>query len=364
MTLILKTDDLVASPGRALSAKQYCVALLSAYIAVFCGIAAINLVVDPYGVFGTDILAPNNVNERFAKIYHLDVHHGEYDTYIFGSSTVGQTAPSIVEKYLPGNRAYNLYVTNGDISDYVAMLKYMLRRQFSVKAVIIQLDPDDFLRPASADQNDYARRQLPRVSGEPTLKFYSDYLFSFSPNYITEKIQANLGYRTDGRDVSHSGTWRNIPAEKMSPAEWILQDPTFKLNVAREYKGDNLVAKLTQLQEFLSLARGNGCATIVMTQASNHKAMDYLDVAAYVSFLSGVANLTDYWDFGGYNSITNNDENYYDIHHARPAIAALMLARIFGDESVAVPPDFGVFVTRNSVEGIVQARRQNVVNAK
>jgi hypothetical protein len=154
MTLISKTGDLAASPRRALSAKQYCFALLSAYIAIFFGIAAINLAVDPYGVFGTDILAPNNVNERFAKIYHLDAHHGEYDTYIFGSSTVGLTAPSIVEKYLPGNKVYNLYVTNGDISDYVAMLKYMLRRQFPVKTVIIQLDPDDFLRPASAVQDD------------------------------------------------------------------------------------------------------------------------------------------------------------------------------------------------------------------
>jgi hypothetical protein len=244
MNVISKTKPSGVSRWQAPTARTYGFALVGAYLAMLGIMAAVNFLVDPYGVFKTDLLIANNVNERFAKIYHLDLHRSDYDTYIFGSSTVGLTSPSVFERYLPGSKVYNLYVSNGDMSDFVVMLRYMLRRQYIVKTVVLQLDPDAFLRPAAATRDDHSRRQLPQVSGEPQLKFYTDYLFSFSPKYLWEKIVANLQHRPYGIDVDHSGTWRNAAAERVAPGDWAALEPSFKFKAGSEYKGESLAPSL------------------------------------------------------------------------------------------------------------------------
>jgi len=339
--------------------SKYSWMLSAFYVLMLAFIALVNILVDPYGVFRSNFFVPTNVNERFSKIYHLDDKNADYDTYILGSSTAGLIRPASLVRYLPGAKVYNLYVSNGDIVDYDILLKYMLKRRFPIKTILLQLDPDAFLRPST--NIDYSRRHLPQVSGEPWINFYTDYLFSFSPTYVWEKIDASLERRQSWLDVEKTGTWRNIPAEGIDPHEWSKREPTFSLKVASEYKGENLPSKIALLEDFLSLAKRENIKVLIMTQASNHIEMNYWDIPAYLKLLSEISKVTNFWDFGGYNSVTKNNDNYYDIHHARPEISQLMLADVFGESAASIPSDFGVFITAMNADTVIADRARNLL---
>jgi hypothetical protein len=343
-----------------MGATKYCYALAFMYCAAILLIALVNLLVDPYGLFGSRILTPNNVNERFAKIYYLDKHRTEYSTYLFGSSTIGLMSPRTLDQYLPTEKAYNLYVSNGSMADYALLLNYFIKNRYPIKVIILQLDPDAFLKNDDSRGVDYSRRNLPEVTGESASMFYIDYLLSFSPQYIWEKLAANMRHAPYVLDVTDTGTWRNSVAEGMSPHEWTKIEPTFGRKVAPEYKGEDLDKNISELRQFVVAADENHIKVLLLTQATNHVAMGYLEEKAYLRFLSKVAEIEGYWDFGGYNTITSNDDNYYDIHHARPAIADLMLGRMFGDKTAPIPKDFGIWIDKYNAASTVDARRENI----
>ena len=54
--------------------------------------------------------------------------------------------------------------------------------------------------------------------------------------------------------------------------------------------------------------------------------------------------MTDYWDFT-YSSVSWEPRYFYDSTHFRNAVGDMALARMFGDDSVYIPEDFGAYVT-------------------
>ena len=72
-------------------------------------LAGFNVAVDPFGVFGDKIFDwyayDMTQNPRIAKIAYLDEHHGEYDSYIIGSSKTSSYSVEKLNEYT-GARFY------------------------------------------------------------------------------------------------------------------------------------------------------------------------------------------------------------------------------------------------------------------
>ena len=65
-------------------------------------------------------------------------------------------------------------------------------------------------------------------------------------------------------------------------------------------------------------------------------------------FYARLAEVTDYWDFS-YSSVSFEPRYFYDETHFRECVGDMALARMFGDESVYIPEDFGAYVTADNV---------------
>ena len=67
-------------------------------------IAAFNIIVDPFGVFGDRFFNWYSYNmtqeTSVAKIAYLERHHEEYDSYILGSGSASAYLPETLEQYL------------------------------------------------------------------------------------------------------------------------------------------------------------------------------------------------------------------------------------------------------------------------
>lgn len=66
------------------------------------------------------------------------------------------------------------------------------------------------------------------------------------------------------------------------------------------------------------------------------------------AFYKKLNEITGFWDFT-YSSISKDPRYFYDPAHFRSAVGKMMLARIFEDDSVYIPDDFGVYIEQNKL---------------
>lgn len=74
---------------------------------------------------------------------------------------------------------------------------------------------------------------------------------------------------------------------------------------------------------------------------------NYPDYKKWLGMLVGVFG--EVYDFMGINSVTNNPENYADLHHFYPDIGTMIAKRITG-RGDGVPEDFGIRVTSQNLQ--------------
>lgn len=100
-----------------MSTKKWVVVLCSAVFLFLTLYTAINVIVDPFGVFGDHIFNwysyNQSVNPKAAKIAYLDRHFKEYDSYILGSSAASFINPEELNGYTDAS-FYNLFTYGSD----------------------------------------------------------------------------------------------------------------------------------------------------------------------------------------------------------------------------------------------------------
>ena len=170
-------------------------------------IALLNYFIDPFGIFQTKLLTKSkSFNERVVKIDYLNAHKKRYNSFMFGSSTMGTTDPKVLEKYVTGSRFYNLTCSSSNMYDFKVLLKYLLKEKFDVKNLYMQIDLITMCEygkhPNPAQKDHYA------LTGESVWKFYLEYLTMFPFEALKAKIMLFLeDANATEFDVENTGMW-------------------------------------------------------------------------------------------------------------------------------------------------------------
>lgn len=322
--------------------------------ALICGF---NVLVDPFGIFGDSLFnwyAYNMTqNPRAAKIVYLDKNHVNYDSYIIGCSKTGSYSTEILNEYYNGARFYNMLMYGGDMYDIELTAKYILDN-YKVKNIVINMGLEETVRYDT--QADEMKGNLhAKVDGSSQLAYYSKYIFA-NPSYSINKITSWLEdeYLVNENDVfvPESGTYDKSvrDVERISGLdEFLSVYPSFKTVLKKE----RLDAKddcLGSIQRIKKMCDENDASFMLIISPIFHTEMDVYDKDQLEQFLTSLSQITDYWDFSGYNSISFDPRYFYDPYHFRNAVGDMALARIFGDDSKYVPEDFGQYVTAENIE--------------
>jgi peptidoglycan/xylan/chitin deacetylase (PgdA/CDA1 family) len=322
--------------------------------ALICGF---NVLVDPFGIFGDSLFnwyAYNMTqNPRAAKIVYLDKNHVNYDSYIIGCSKTGSYSTEILNEYYNGARFYNMLMYGGDMYDIELTAKYILDN-YKVKNIVINMGLEETVRYNT--QADEMKGNLhAKVDGSSQLAYYSKYIFA-NPSYSINKITSWLEdeYLVNENDVfvPESGTYDKSvrDVERISGLDDFLSVyPSFKTVLKKE----RLDAKddcLGSIQRIKKMCDENDASFMLIISPIFHTEMDVYDKDQLEQFLTSLSQITDYWDFSGYNSISFDPRYFYDPYHFRNAVGDMALARIFGDDSKYVPEDFGQYVTAENIE--------------
>lgn len=328
-------------------------------------VAVINFAVDPFSVFQTHVLKRDfQINERFLKIRYLENHHQKFDSYMFGSSRIATTEPAVIEKYLPGAHFYNMTCADANLYDYLLHLKYFLKEHYKIKNIYMQIDIGDMF---SYGQNgsDYMRKFHPDVTGGSLTRFYVGYLLGYFPQNVIGKIEQNIEKRNGYEYHWDRGTWSEPEKEKEileDCSEYVLHEPTFHAKQKRMKRFSTIDKSIQALKEICDLCDKNGIKLYLFTTPHNKNMMDSFDTEDYLTFLTRLAEVRDYYDFSGYNTVTLDDCNHYESSHYRPIVGQMIAARIFRDTTVPLPADFGFLVTKRSVDGHIEKLRKQIEN--
>ena len=328
--------------------------VLSFTIINFMLLGLVNYVVDPFRVFGSDVLPYQvQMNERFVKIEHLKKNHQNFNAYLFGSSRIGTTEPKLIEKYVANSKFYNFTLSSGNLHDYQVHLEFFLKEKYPIETLYLQIDLDD-MSIYGQEESNYLCKLHPEVNNESTTLYYMKYLFGFFPLNTRIKIKDNIHTQKSKRRHIEKGTWTLRAKEERllkSCDEYVKTVSSFNTKNRRLRKYTTEKKSMQSLREIVDLCHKNNIKLYVFTSAHNQNKMDTFLLEDYYAYLTDISDITSFYDFTGYNSVTKNNCNYYEMSHYRPKVAELIAARIFNDKSLDVPSDFGKYIKKGSMRG-------------
>lgn len=323
--------------------------------------AGLNAFINPYGVFESPTIEklnqakPDKLNNmRMFKA--VEVSRLKPNMVFLGSSRtdygMNPQHPALTQQ----QPAYNLGLGASNTQEMRLYLEHVLART-DVDLVVIGLD--EFMFNTHNDQNvQFERYQLggrgltlrDAVNTTFSLDAFSASLENLStsrqyPDYVSYSPQGQLNLRPLDLDPSATdyrfGKSLSVYFESF-PQPYALSQ-----------------ANLAELQKIIEIAQRENIDLRFYISPSHATRYEAIRTAghweAYEQMKREIAQITPFWDFSGYNSITKESispemQNYIDDSHYRSEVGDLVLNKLLDYQSETVPQDFGVWVTSDNVE--------------
>ena len=340
--------------------KRWLLIFFAALLAGAAVLAAFNVAVDPFGVFGDKLFHwyayDMTQNPRVAKIAWLDENHGDYNSYVIGSSKASSLSVETLNAYT-GDSWYNMTWYGGDLLDELQLTAYILEN-YQVDNILLTIDPECANLYNEGAQSDLKACMHGKVCGENPLLFYGRYLFA-NLSYAWDKLSSwfDAGYLPDASTVY-------VPETGCYDKTLRDASPIGDMASYLEYEGmattmgtcdmEHMDEAIDAIRQIKQLCEQYG-ATFTMVGVP----VSEVELSAYPregveEFWTRAAQIDDFYAFWGDNAVNRDLRYFYDVQHFRNSAGEMVLATLFGDESVYVPKGFGLLTTADNVDQVIQ----------
>ena len=326
---------------------------------LICGIVicGFNYLIDPFGVFGDRFLKWHSYNmannPRIAKIAYLDQYHKNYDSYVIGGSKSSPISPTLLNKYYKGASFYSMLMYGGDFFDYEKTMYYLIDN-YDVKNIVIHKSMHEishYNQPDAVINSELSAK----VTGGSLPKFYLRFL-TLNLKYSFKKIEGLFRRQIDPFQYSQIKPEDGAYDKARSDAEIIggLEDflrryPNFNMDLPK-VSGSAINENAAALKRMKEYCEKRDISFLFITGATYYKEMEKYNLKEVIAYWKKLTEITDFWDFTGYTYISYDARNFYDNMHYRTHVGKMMLARIFGNDSIDIPVDFGHYTTKENVD--------------
>ncbi len=336
--------------------KKWMTAFLITCVAVCSLYALINALVDPFGIFGDKLLSYSEYsmteNPRIAKIGYLDRNHEKYDSYVIGCSKSSSIPTEALNKYYNAS-FYNMIMYGGDLYDIEKTAEYIIKN-YTAKNIVVVIGLEE-ARAFNSEADPTKGNLHAKVDESPALPFYLKYLF-LNPEYSKAKLEAyfNRSYLISPKEVfiPETGTYnksRRDAAKIPRLDKYLAENPDFTAPTWYNPIPDaDLCAE--SLGRIKELCYENGISLTVIASPVYQKELECYKSEEIISYYKKIAEKVDFWNFSGYSDITGEARYFYDSMHFRNCVGEMMLARMFSDNTVFVPDNFGRYITRHNAD--------------
>ena len=343
-----------------MSAKKWLLALAVTIAALFALLCAFNWAVDPFGIFGDKFLDwysyDMTQNPRASKIAYLDEHHEDYDSYIIGCSSTSSYPVETLNKYY-GASFYNMIMYGADMKDVEDEARYIIEN-YTCKNLIVNVYIDNGLYyNVESDPLTYSMHA--KADGSSTLLYYLRYLLA-KPTYAIDKLVSykNDTYLKQSFDAFNesSGAYdkKARDAEGIGDIQSYLDAYPEFVNYPQSTQTMSAVEDTCEsLRRIKQLCSDRGINFTVVCAPVYWEYFDDFSREDVTYFYTSLADVTDFWDFT-MSSVSYEMRYFYDTTHFRNCVGDMAIARMFGDDSVYIPEDFGHLATAENIDEIIE----------
>jgi hypothetical protein len=323
-------------------------------------VALINIVVDPFYIFRTPFFRVQaQINDRYAKIEFLKKEKGRFNSYIMGSSRMLHTYPDVIGKYIPAAKFYNLATVFGTMYEHLLHVKYFIENGYPVKNLYVGLDMDFYSVAILHDYKDCRLKLHRDVLDKNPIDFYWSYVSTLQREDVKQKLRVNFGKKASFKyEIEKDGALALEPGADNTRVFFENPASADKIRI----KDECLKGNLESLRELMVLCKKHHINLILFITPYRKDLMGCFVEEDYITVLRDLFKITPIWDFSGYNSVTMDNENYHDFSHYKPSVSRLIAARIFHDQTLTVPKDFGIWVTEKNIDAHLENVRTGFKN--
>lgn len=344
--------------------------LIILFLIAIIPVASFNYFIDPYGIFNNLCLnlwyEPGyEPNQHYAKMRLLINSKHSWNSYLFGSSRVGKINPSLI---LDGNY-YNMNYSEGLPGEHLADINLLLEKEIPVKNVMIGLDNFSYtMRPESHmgqimrhpyDASDLKRMlfQIKYLWSAPRIGIINNIRYKKSEFLINFNIMNNGMHDLEEVDNKIE---RNIGQHLKS--ERFLKANNVQFSEATRPKYLSIMEDtIEDIAEIIRLSKTYHFNVFFFMNPTHIKYYLQGNPYHYLLFKEKLAQVTDYWDFTGFNTITTNNYYWYETSHYRTIVGDLMICRMTDCTNINVPKDFGVFITKENVSQYIKKQKDELI---
>ena len=314
-----------------------------------CHVAA-TVAIDPYKVFGIFNFNNKNFepNNRYLKIEYLRGNH-EHDAYILGSSRVAAYDVNTA-KELSGWNYYNLTASGANMEEVLAVAKWLVKTKH-VRQMIVGLDFDAMFLAGPIDKYDLLRQEHYLVSGELPIMFYLKFL-TFQPNTLRRVIRLNNSdkptiylFEISTGQVLFPYYDKLIEQNHDKYIKEMIAVPETKWGCVKQ-------CNLDAFNKTVNLLRSNNIEVLYVINPCHYLMMQGYDIDEYSGWLHNIVDAgVSVWDFTGFNRVTRNSYNFYEVLHSRKIVGDFVLERIFtGKCNTSGDDNFGRLISSENIE--------------
>ncbi len=313
------------------------------------------MIFDPYNIFHWEHLRNNGVepNKAYLKMKNVLKNPDRFDSFLFGSSRMGFFD---VEKMDDGIY-YDMAYSEGLPAEHLENLRVMLENGIVPKNVTIGIDDISYFVEPSMHKTQLFRSPYPwgssvREQGEFYLKYF---------DLITIAQSVDVVLDHEDRDPEYG--------------ERLLRTGTENLGIISEFNYENTEATwcdyyepreqvLEEIREIIRLCDEHGIRLRFFTNPINGYTYAKDIANGYLVFLEELAEVTDYYNFSGFNDITLNNALYYETSHFTPEVADMVIDRIYHDreDERLLSQGFGYYVTPENVNDLIDILKAQAIN--
>ncbi len=346
--------------GNIMSTKKFFIMFFSVLLVVFGAILLLNVLVDPFGLFA-DIYNWDSYNftqnPRTAKINYIDEHKDEFDSYIVGSSGCGAVKVSTINEYT-GNSYYNSFYYGSDLMDSYNTIKY-LSETAHVENILLGINYNTAMFFDVGD-DEINQRMHGKASNENLLDFYGSYLFA-NPRYAIQKVkdikEDSFFQKTFDVFIPETGDYDKSIRDTENIGNYNDYLDKEAYNIFKAYPKSR--KDLTELENFSNymkkikdLCDENSINLQVIVFPVYWEDFENYNIDELEEFYRSLSSITDFWDFSK-SAISTDARYFYDSSHFRNSVGNMMLGKIYEDESLYMPDDFGHYVTNENIDDFI-----------
>ncbi|MBO6133614.1 MAG: hypothetical protein J6P05_04695 [Lachnospiraceae bacterium] len=313
---------------------------------------------DPYNVFHWNCIVSNGVepNKVYVKMKNVLTHPDKFDSFLFGSSRAGFFDVTRMDD----GRYYDMSYSEGTVNEHLQNLKDFIDRGIVPKNVTVALDDITYFVDPASHVNQLYRKPFPWDGTlMDKIKFYLSYLDLITISQSIEVIQKHMA--KDSRDLEYGAR--------------ILETGSENLTIKTQFDYGNLKPSWSdyyrpreecfeEIREFKELCEEHDIKLRIFTNPINGYTYKKDIANGYLVFLRKLSDITEYWNFSGFNDITLNMDNYYETSHFNPEVSNMVVDTVYHgktDERL-LSQGFGVYVTKDNVDELLDILYGQAVN--